>query len=80
MANWLTPRTGARFGGGGGPNTDEEQRKPRASGAFRYCRRQLFANALMAGLARRSWRAKGQSRRGIPARLEPVINTPERNS
>jgi hypothetical protein len=32
------------------------------------------------GLARRSWRAKGQSRRDIPARLEPVINTPERNS
>jgi hypothetical protein len=32
------------------------------------------------GLARRSWRAKGLSRRDIPARLEPVINTPERNS
>ena len=28
------------------------------------------------GLAPRSWRAKGRSRRGIPARLEPVINTP----
>jgi hypothetical protein len=30
--------------------TRDEKRKPRASGAFRYCRRQLFANALMAGL------------------------------
>jgi hypothetical protein len=35
---------------------------PGRAGAFLYCRRQLFANALMAGLARPSWRAKGQSR------------------
>src|SRR5262249_47770512 len=42
---------------------------PPAFGERRHC-----------SLARRSWRARGNSRRSIQARLEPVINTPERNS
>jgi hypothetical protein len=33
-----------------------DKESPGRAGAFLYCRRQLFANALMAGLARRAFR------------------------
>jgi len=58
-------------------NAQGVKESPGRAEAFRYLPRQLFANG---SRARRSWRAKGQSRRGIPARLEPAISTPERNS
>jgi hypothetical protein len=50
------PLTNAALAAGFAPIHKEKKKAPGVPGLFLYCRRQLFANALMAGLARRAFR------------------------